>query len=76
VLDQPGGAIELPEEALRHLWSEFGIMAHKGLMDVTTEGLRNDEFPEIKPMGVREVYQEYLRHCVFFLTSNYTLLSY
>jgi hypothetical protein len=55
VLEQPAGAMELPEEVLRHLWSEFGIMADKGLMDVTTEGLRNREFPEIKPMTVREV---------------------
>lgn len=55
VLEQPDGAMQLPEEALRHLWSEFGIMADKGLMDVTTEGLRNSEFPEIKPLTVREV---------------------
>jgi hypothetical protein len=55
VLEQPAGAIELPEDELLHLWSEFGIMADKGLMDVTTDGLRNSEFPEIKPMTVREV---------------------
>jgi hypothetical protein len=55
VLQQPAGSIELPEEAMRHLWSEFGIMADRGLMDVTTEGLRNNEFPDIRPMTVREV---------------------
>jgi hypothetical protein len=55
VLEQPAGAIELPDEALRHLWSEFGIMAHQGLMDITTEGLRNGDFPAIKPMTVKEV---------------------
>jgi hypothetical protein len=55
VLEQPAGSMELPGKVLRHFWTEFGIMAHKGLMDVTTEGLRNSEFPEIKPMTVREV---------------------
>jgi hypothetical protein len=55
VLEQPVGSMKLPEEALRHLWAEFGIMADRGLMDVTSEGLRNDEFPEIKPLTVREV---------------------
>jgi len=57
VLQQPPGAIELPEEALRNMWSEFGVMAVRGIMDVTTEGLRNDEFPDIKPMKVREVVE-------------------
>lgn len=57
VLEQPKGAIELPDDAMRHLWSEFGIMAVKGLMDITTEGLRNDEFPQIKPVTVREVVE-------------------
>lgn len=32
-------------------------MAVRGIMDVTTEGLRNDEFPDIKPMKVREVVE-------------------
>lgn len=57
VLEQPKGAIELPEDAMRHLWSEFGIMAVKGLMDITTEGLRNSEFPQIKSVTVREVVE-------------------
>jgi hypothetical protein len=57
VLEQPQGAMEMPEEVLRHLWSEFGIMADKGLMDITTEGLRNSEFPQIKPVTVREVVE-------------------
>jgi hypothetical protein len=57
VLQQPSGAIDLPEDALRHLWSEFGVMAVRGMMDVTKEGLRNDEFPGIKPMNVREVVE-------------------
>lgn len=57
VLEQPDGAIEMPEDALRHMWSEFGIMAVKGLMDVTEDGLRNDEFPDIKPITVREVIE-------------------
>ena len=47
----------MPEEALRHMWSEFGIMAVSGIMDVTTEGLRNAEFPDIQPMTVREVVE-------------------
>jgi hypothetical protein len=51
VLEQPGGAMELPEEVLRHMWSEFGIMA------ITREGLRNEEFPQIKPVTVREVVE-------------------
>ncbi|KAF1917329.1 hypothetical protein BDU57DRAFT_513529 [Ampelomyces quisqualis] len=57
VLEQPKGAMELPEEALRHLWCEFGIMADKGLMDITTEGLRNREFPHVSPLTVREVVE-------------------
>jgi len=57
VLEQPLGAMELPEDALRHLWSEFGVMAVRGMMDVTKERLRNDEFPEVKPMTVREVVE-------------------
>jgi hypothetical protein len=32
-------------------------MAERGLMDVTTEGVRNGEFPDIKPMTVKEVVQ-------------------
>ncbi|KAF2025383.1 hypothetical protein EK21DRAFT_76514, partial [Setomelanomma holmii] len=57
VLRQAQGAIEMPDEALRHMWSEFGTMAVKGLMDISKEGLRNDEFPNIKPMTVREVVE-------------------
>ncbi|KAF2819351.1 nmrA-like family protein [Ophiobolus disseminans] len=57
VLEQPEGAMQLPAEALRHLWSEFGVMAVRELMDVTKEGLRNDEFPDITPMTVREVVE-------------------
>lgn len=57
VLEQPAGAMQLPINTLQQLWTEFGVMAVRGLMDVTTEGLRNDEFPEIKPMGVRDVVE-------------------
>jgi hypothetical protein len=49
--------MEMPADALRHMWSEFGIMAVKGIMDITKEGLRNDEFLDIKPMTVREVVE-------------------
>ncbi|KAH7065836.1 hypothetical protein BKA63DRAFT_165944 [Paraphoma chrysanthemicola] len=57
LLQQPEGSPELPEEVLRHMVSEYGIMATKGIMDVTKEGLRNDEFPDIKPVTVREVVE-------------------
>jgi hypothetical protein len=49
--------MEMPAEVLRQMWSEFGIMAVKGVMDITKEGLRNGEFPDIKPMTVREVVE-------------------
>ena len=54
VLPQQEGSMQMPAEALQHLWAEFGQMAIRGVMDVTKEGLRNEEFPDIKPIKVKE----------------------
>lgn len=60
LLPQPEGSYEgFPEDALRHMISEFGLMAIKGSMDVSREHeLRNDEFPEVEPVTVEGVIKE------------------
>lgn len=46
---------DLPEEIERHMVAEFGIMAVKGVMDVSREGIRNDDFPEVIPITVKDL---------------------
>jgi hypothetical protein len=58
VLEQPKGSYELPPEALRGLVTEFSVMALRVNMDVSVEGLRNDEFPDIHPITVEELMQK------------------
>lgn len=50
----------MPDEQGRQMAAEFGVLAATGLMDVSlgSSGLRNSEFPHIKPMGVREIIEK------------------
>jgi nucleoside-diphosphate-sugar epimerase len=57
VLEQPEGSYEFPSDVIRALVVEFSVMAVRAVMDVTVEGLRNDEFPEIHPITVEELIQ-------------------
>ena len=59
MLAQPEGApTEEDYPGMRAMVSEFGMMAIRGVLDVSYLGTRNAEFPEIKPMGVEEVIEE------------------
>lgn len=40
------------------MMAEFGVMAVKGIMDITGEGLRNDVFPEVHPITVEALMQK------------------
>lgn len=56
---QPEGSYEgFEEDALRHMVSEFGLMTVQGLMDISGQGLRNAEFPDIKPITVEQIIKE------------------
>lgn len=56
LFEQPeGGYTEYPEA--RQLISEFGLMAVNGIMDVSGEGTRNEEFPWIKPIKVEDLIE-------------------
>jgi hypothetical protein len=58
MLPQPEGApTEEDYPGMREMVSEFGLMAIRGVLDVSGVGLRNGEFPQIKPMGVEEVVE-------------------
>ncbi|RYN40107.1 hypothetical protein AA0113_g377 [Alternaria arborescens] len=58
LFEQPEGSYELPEDATRSMMAEFGVMAVKGIMDITGEGLRNDVFPEVHPITVETLMQK------------------
>lgn len=47
---RPEGTYGLPDEALVAMVAEFGIMAVKGVMDVSREGIRNKDYPHVKPL--------------------------
>ncbi|CAN9112197.1 unnamed protein product [Alternaria sp. RS040] len=55
---QPEGSYGLPEDATRSMMAEFGVMAVKGVMDITGEGLRNDVFPEVHPITVEALMKK------------------
>lgn len=59
MLKQPEGApTEEDYPEMRAMVSEFGVMAVRGVLDVSALGVRNGEFPHIKPMGVEEVIEK------------------
>lgn len=59
LFEQPEGSYEgFSDEELRQMASEFGLMAVNGVMDVTGNGTRNAEFPDIKPITIREIVQK------------------
>lgn len=49
VLEQPEGSYDFGE-GLAQVTAEFGLMVVKGMMDASIDGLRNDEFPGVKPI--------------------------
>jgi hypothetical protein len=58
LFEQPEGVYELPEDALRAMMAEFGVMAVHGVIDLTREGLRNNDFPGIHPITVEALIQK------------------
>ncbi|KAJ4296451.1 hypothetical protein N0V90_006496 [Kalmusia sp. IMI 367209] len=59
MLPQPEGApTEAEYPGMREMISEFGLMATRGVLDVSGVGVRNGEFPWIKPMSVEEVVEK------------------
>ncbi|KAI4948172.1 hypothetical protein J4E91_006166 [Alternaria rosae] len=58
VLEQSEGSYEFPVEFIQPLIVEFSLMAVRVNMDASKDGLRNDEFPEIHPIGVEELMQK------------------
>ena len=59
ILPQPPGApTEADYPGMREMLSEFGLMAVKGVLDVSRLGLRNGEFPQNKPMTVEDVIEK------------------
>lgn len=59
ILPQPPGApTEEDYPGMREMISEFGLMAVRGVLDVSSVGIRNGEFPHIKPMTVEEVVEK------------------
>ncbi|CAO2652623.1 Nn.00g009060.m01.CDS01 [Neocucurbitaria sp. VM-36] len=58
LFEQPESSYDLPKDEAKHMVAEFGIMAVKGVMDVSGEGIRNKEFPEVKPVSVDDVIKE------------------
>ncbi|KAK7193364.1 hypothetical protein DPSP01_010975 [Paraphaeosphaeria sporulosa] len=59
MLPQPPGApTEEDYPGMREMVSEFGLMAVRGVLDVSDAGIRNGEFPHIKPMSVEEVVEK------------------
>ncbi|CAI9630187.1 hypothetical protein GT037_010825 [Alternaria burnsii] len=57
VLDQPEGSYDFGE-GLREVTAEFGLMVVKGMMDVKADGLRNEEYPSVKPIKVKTWMQQ------------------
>lgn len=58
VLQQPEGSYEFPPEFIQPLVVEFSMLAVRVNMDVSKDGLRNHEFPQIHPIGVEELMQK------------------
>jgi len=58
LLEQPEDSYELPEDVTRAMVAEWGVMAVKGVMDITREGLRNDVFPDVHPITVEALMQK------------------
>ena len=49
------GSYNMPEDYGRQMAADFGVMAAKGLIDVSLVGVRNGDFPEVKPLTVEEL---------------------
>jgi hypothetical protein len=45
----------LPKKVLQGLASTFGLWFAEGVVDYTPEKTLNDDFPEIKPLKVKEM---------------------
>jgi hypothetical protein len=58
VLEQPEGSYELPPDVSRAVVIKCSVMAIRGVLDVSVDGLRNDEFPDIHPITVEELIQK------------------
>lgn len=59
LFEQPEGTYSgFTEGGLRNMVSEFGMMVVTGRMDVTTEGTRNAEFPQVEPITVEEIIEK------------------
>jgi hypothetical protein len=57
VLAQPEGSYDFGE-GLGQITAEFGLMVVKGMMDASVDGLRNDEFPGVKPIKMESWMRE------------------
>lgn len=51
MFEQPQGSYDFGE-GLRDITAEFGLMVVKGIMDASVDGMRNEEFPDVKPISV------------------------
>jgi hypothetical protein len=49
------GSYNMLEDYGRQMAADFGVMAAKGLIDVSPVGVRNRDFPEVKPLTVEEL---------------------
>ncbi|RAR11857.1 NAD(P)-binding protein [Stemphylium lycopersici] len=58
LFEPPEGSYNLPEDATRQMMAEFGVMAVKGLMDVSGQGLRNNAFPAVQPITVEALIRQ------------------
>lgn len=57
VFEQPEGSYDFGE-GLRDVTAEFGLMVVKGIMDASVDGLRNKDFPDVKPITVEAWMQQ------------------
>ncbi|KAK5048685.1 hypothetical protein LTR84_005776 [Exophiala bonariae] len=57
VFKQPEDSYDFGD-GLREITAEFGLMVVKGIMDANVEGLRNEDFPDIKPITVETWIQD------------------
>ncbi|KAM0208117.1 hypothetical protein ACHAQI_007126 [Fusarium lateritium] len=57
VFEQPPGSYDFGEK-LRVVTAEFGLMVVQGIMDASADGLRNEEFTDVKPIPVEPWMQK------------------
>jgi hypothetical protein len=51
VFEQPEGSYDFGER-LRDVTAEFGLIVVKDMMDASVDGLRNMDFPNVRPITV------------------------